>query len=192
MQATCNVSFGNLIFASGINNQQFVIYGFLKCRLVELRVYGNLYQQRAFYFIKVLHHGKIFGRGRLSVQDVLYKSFFIIFKLKGFAVCFSSFKVECGMVLRLLPQNEPAPCPAHISKSSGSLENFLMEAYNCFAPISCEPTCPAAFSNKSGRPTSSTKIKSPVRSEEHTSELQSRENLVCRLLLEKKKNRRNK
>src|SRR5690606_17843454 len=27
----------------------------------------------------------------------------------------------------------------------------------------------------------------PIRSEEHTSELQSRENLVCRLLLEKKK-----
>src|SRR5690606_27925203 len=30
-----------------------------------------------------------------------------------------------------------------------------------------------------------------VRSEEHTSELQSRENLVCRLLLEKKKNKHN-
>src|SRR5690606_40620730 len=30
-----------------------------------------------------------------------------------------------------------------------------------------------------------------LRSEEHTSELQSRENLVCRLLLEKKKNNRN-
>src|SRR5436309_8030437 len=30
------------------------------------------------------------------------------------------------------------------------------------------------------------------RSEEHTSELQSRENLVCRLLLEKKKKKRNK
>src|SRR5690606_41193843 len=30
----------------------------------------------------------------------------------------------------------------------------------------------------------------PARSEEHTSELQSRENLVCRLLLEKKKNYR--
>src|SRR5690606_41817549 len=29
-----------------------------------------------------------------------------------------------------------------------------------------------------------------IRSEEHTSELQSRENLVCRLLLEKKKGRR--
>src|SRR6266511_5875350 len=30
----------------------------------------------------------------------------------------------------------------------------------------------------------------PPRSEEHTSELQSRENLVCRLLLEKKKNKK--
>src|SRR5690606_41860302 len=32
-----------------------------------------------------------------------------------------------------------------------------------------------------------TLFKAAVRSEEHTSELQSRENLVCRLLLEKKK-----
>src|SRR5436309_7515732 len=32
----------------------------------------------------------------------------------------------------------------------------------------------------------------PIRSEEHTSELQSRENLVCRLLLEKKKKKKNK
>src|SRR5690606_41858273 len=31
-----------------------------------------------------------------------------------------------------------------------------------------------------------------IRSEEHTSELQSRENLVCRLLLEKKKKHKNK
>src|SRR5438552_14843582 len=32
------------------------------------------------------------------------------------------------------------------------------------------------------------KLKSPIRSEEHTSELQSPDHLVCRLLLEKKKN----
>src|SRR5215475_16061222 len=32
----------------------------------------------------------------------------------------------------------------------------------------------------------------PRRSEEHTSELQSRENLVCRLLLEKKKKKKKK
>src|SRR3989442_7741610 len=34
--------------------------------------------------------------------------------------------------------------------------------------------------------------KSQLRSEEHTSELQSRPHLVCRLLLEKKKNKKNK
>src|SRR5690606_41433375 len=33
------------------------------------------------------------------------------------------------------------------------------------------------------------RIATGIRSEEHTSELQSRENLVCRLLLEKKKNK---
>src|SRR5436309_4632961 len=40
------------------------------------------------------------------------------------------------------------------------------------APLGSRPKCP--YSSR--------------RSEEHTSELQSRENLVCRLLLEKKKN----
>src|SRR5207249_7396556 len=35
----------------------------------------------------------------------------------------------------------------------------------------------------------SVRIRSAIRSEEHTSELQSRFDLVCRLLLEKKKNR---
>src|SRR5690606_39729060 len=35
-------------------------------------------------------------------------------------------------------------------------------------------------------------VKLPARSEEHTSELQSRENLVCRLLLEKKKSNQKK
>src|SRR3989442_10965137 len=40
---------------------------------------------------------------------------------------------------------------------------------------------------KSGRPDQFSKSGSPARSEEHTSELQSRPHLVCRLLLEKKK-----
>src|SRR5690606_41424671 len=35
-----------------------------------------------------------------------------------------------------------------------------------------------------------TRTRDPLRSEEHTSELQSRENLVCRLLLEKKQKRK--
>src|SRR5690606_60881 len=41
----------------------------------------------------------------------------------------------------------------------------------------------ASFSGSSSR----ADCRRPPRSEEHTSELQSRENLVCRLLLEKKK-----
>src|SRR2546427_8303739 len=41
------------------------------------------------------------------------------------------------------------------------------------------------FAAKNGAP------RSPQRSEEHTSELQSQSNLVCRLLLEKKKKKQN-
>src|SRR3712207_7295335 len=62
------------------------------------------------------------------------------------------------------------------------------------APISVSCTRPSAA--VSAPPTASTSIAligtssrlGPSRSEEHTSELQSRQYLVCRLLLEKKKN----
>src|SRR5436309_12484952 len=40
--------------------------------------------------------------------------------------------------------------------------------------------------------TGKTRVRRRSRSEEHTSELQSRENLVCRLLLEKKKKKKNR
>src|SRR3712207_8071441 len=41
-----------------------------------------------------------------------------------------------------------------------------------------------------GCPTTVNNVESIARSEEHTSELQSRQYLVCRLLLEKKKNKK--
>src|SRR5690349_24235439 len=50
-----------------------------------------------------------------------------------------------------------------------SLNRFLRAGFDIFAPL------PSAFS------------RCGMRSEEHTSELQSRRDLVCRLLLEKKK-----
>src|SRR5206468_13057600 len=58
-------------------------------------------------------------------------------------------------------------------------------------PISCA-TCPTGLrvgrSGNSWRATGTWRARHvPVRSEEHTSELQSRSDLVCRLLLEKKK-----
>src|SRR2546430_15207624 len=50
------------------------------------------------------------------------------------------------------------------------------------------PTCPTS-SRRRSPPSRGTPKPSPrKRSEEHTSELQSQSNLVCRLLLEKKKN----
>src|SRR6266498_5125254 len=53
----------------------------------------------------------------------------------------------------------------------------------CSGGITWTATMPSPPPGTSGGPTSS------MRSEEHTSELQSRPHLVCRLLLEKKKNK---
>src|SRR2546422_8463036 len=51
-------------------------------------------------------------------------------------------------------------------------------------------TCPRRLYSSTPRiPTGRSSAASDVRSEEHTSELQSRLHLVCRLLLEKKKNK---
>src|SRR3712207_8062992 len=66
------------------------------------------------------------------------------------------------------------------------------------SPASCPSTAgddadAASSSGSTGRSRSHTltarsRSRTPTRSEEHTSELQSRQYLVCRLLLEKKKN----
>src|SRR5688572_31782451 len=45
--------------------------------------------------------------------------------------------------------------------------------------------------NRSVEPFDNILVRRAVRSEEHTSELQSQSNLVCRLLLEKKKKKKN-
>src|SRR5690606_39646236 len=87
---------------------------------------------------------------------------------------------------RKLRVHEPCPCPRrnvrlYQSSSSSFLPRrsshpFSTRCRPCFSRKS-SPASPCSSSCSSGR-----------RSEEHTSELQSRENLVCRLLLEKKKN----
>src|SRR2546422_7833004 len=57
----------------------------------------------------------------------------------------------------------------------------LFRSRLCGAAVQCRSTPDGA----AGRP--GLKRRTPARSEEHTSELQSRLHLVCRLLLEKKK-----
>src|SRR5690606_41273134 len=79
-----------------------------------------------------------------------------------------------------------APAPVQSSSATGSraTSGAWMAAS---PPSSSEPTARrcARRAPSSSPPTASTRRFAP-RSEEHTSELQSRENLVCRLLLEKK------
>src|SRR2546422_8000032 len=58
------------------------------------------------------------------------------------------------------------------------------------ANLGCRPTRPTA--NSAACPPTPYSATGRPRSEEHTSELQSRLHLVCRLLLEKKKNKKQK
>src|SRR5438477_6242556 len=87
---------------------------------------------------------------------------------------------------------------ASISGGSGSSRTALSTAsaihpasVSSCSGVTASPTSHSkpAFLASSWPPGSSTRMRPPssVRSEEHTSELQSHVNLVCRLLLEKKK-----
>src|SRR3712207_7377702 len=53
--------------------------------------------------------------------------------------------------------------------------------------LTVRPSAPARAARSSTRGRSARRVSARPRSEEHTSELQSRQYLVCRLLLEKKK-----
>src|SRR5690606_41502247 len=68
--------------------------------------------------------------------------------------------------------------------STASFCRRSSRAFSVISPASAAASTPAATP---ARAPLSTGGGDPSRSEEHTSELQSRENLVCRLLLEKKK-----
>src|SRR5690606_39784306 len=75
-----------------------------------------------------------------------------------------------------VPQN---PCPAfgQLPHRGGKIGHLIADVMH--APV------PVAFEEGGNRRIGAQRFEQ--RSEEHTSELQSRENLVCRLLLEKKK-----
>src|SRR5467141_1837940 len=66
-------------------------------------------------------------------------------------------------------------------------------SFMCGMTARAQRSAPTYLTLKSCSRSSSTTVSmGPVRSEEHTSELQSHLNLVCRLLLEKKKKKKNK
>src|SRR5690606_40150905 len=77
---------------------------------------------------------------------------------------------------------EPASPSALASVSASKPKSFPTAAA---APNG--PWTPGLWKPRVDSSPTAARFKRPDRSEEHTSELQSRENLVCRLLLEKKK-----
>src|SRR5947209_13826134 len=64
----------------------------------------------------------------------------------------------------------------------------LFRSWDCCAPTAAPVRAASSNSFAANSPSpQNSGAKNPARSEEHTSELQSRQYLVCRLLLEKKK-----
>src|SRR5690606_41599494 len=91
-----------------------------------------------------------------------------------------------------------APLDLHSFPTRRSSDLYLHSCSNASPPTSPPPN-PSPQTQQTTPPNSSPpasptppRPSSPARSEEHTSELQSRENLVCRLLLEKKKKKKTK
>src|SRR2546430_6167300 len=70
-----------------------------------------------------------------------------------------------------------------------SLHDALPILWGTISALAFKQTSPAA--GRSSLPSATIYMAGPPRSEEHTSELQSQSNLVCRLLLEKKKKKNN-
>src|SRR5690606_40494911 len=103
-------------------------------------------------------------------------------------------KSPCSAVIYALSLHDALPISALLLASSGALAQFRCDCTSIVDTCSAEvvirgasievtadrPQCARVDYFVDGQPFVS-------RSEEHTSELQSRENLVCRLLLEKKK-----
>src|SRR5256886_11537942 len=79
-------------------------------------------------------------------------------------------------------------CGAYCSSSMSRLRNTTLPGVTATSLPTSNCSVPAGRAPLTARCASSSQCFSP-RSEEHTSELQSQSNLVCRLLLEKKKQR---
>src|SRR6266480_6967707 len=87
-------------------------------------------------------------------------------------------KIEDMVFAVNIPPHDPAPGHARRSTSRSSAASMRPAEYS--------PTASNTLTTVRSRPAWCPGVVVPPRSEEHTSELQSHVNLVCRLLLEKK------
>src|SRR5947207_12309924 len=96
-------------------------------------------------------------------------------------------------------RTEPVPTVATVAKASANRRNIFIESLSqrwsppdasvrlVRPPPTTSPSLARDYACADGNPRSGRCQDNPARSEEHTSELQSHSDLVCRLLLEKKK-----
>src|SRR5690606_41004927 len=106
---------------------------------------------------------------------------FLFFSL----TCYSN----CASMHRVIPPKCYPSCSIHafvFSMFPPPPRSTLFPYTTLFRSPWCSPRWASGRSCWSAARTSASAPATPGRSEEHTSELQSRENLVCRLLLEKK------
>src|SRR5437870_10892930 len=89
------------------------------------------------------------------------------------------------LLIRLPPRSTLFPYTTLFRSWRRSLYAFCKSRYNC-----TWRTASATWAVRPWMNSRSAMVKASARSEEHTSELQSRGHLVCRLLLEKKKTKK--
>src|SRR2546430_4191476 len=88
-------------------------------------------------------------------------------------------------MMRRPPRSPLFPSPT-LSRSRRRVASTSSAGKNRQCPFSFSPRSDAKHAGESNRGKQSQSTQPSRRSEEHTSELQSQSNLVCRLLLEKK------
>src|SRR5207302_10472976 len=118
---------------------------------------------------------------RIAVTDLLYFFFFFARSRRDSWIRLTpalSMTIFGGLALRSRARMRAAS-RADSSSSVVMIPRFTFQRTAAIAGFTA-PRC-----RQTAKPTTPSKTR--ARSEEHTSELQSRENLVCRLLLEKKK-----
>src|SRR5688572_31658447 len=88
-------------------------------------------------------------------------------------------------MIRRPPRSTLFPYTTLFRSGCGIAENLRARGWGVI--LRGDPECPLPFGARARTLYSELVLDAPERSEEHTSELQSQSNLVCRLLLEKKK-----
>src|SRR2546427_6010855 len=126
--------------------------------------------------------------GRRQVFLIMFVTQLVMFAVLSRAQSFIEL-AACAFIILFCYGGGFGTMPAYAadyfgSANVGSIYGLMLTAWG-FAAV-CGPTLIARVRQSTGHYTEALEMIAGIRSEEHTSELQSQSNLVCRLLLEKK------